>query len=132
MRHSRAFLKVRFGDIILAAVTLAVSVSLIVLFAVRPAPADPVAVVIQRNAEVARIRLNEVASPYTIRLDGDFENVITVEKGRIRYEVSDCPDKVCVHTGWLSRDGDVAACLPNQSYIKVTGGQDNGVDIVAN
>ena len=49
------------------------------------------------------------------------ENVVfhTSGDGRIRFEKSDCPDKVCVHSGWLRRSGEVAACLPNGFVLKI-------------
>ena len=59
---------------------------------------------------------------------------LRVEDGRIRFEESGCPDKVCVHTGWLSRSGQTAACLPAGVILRVegdTGDEDADVDIVA-
>ncbi len=45
---------------------------------------------------------------------------LLVEDHKIRFLSSDCPDKVCVHTGWLAYDYDVAACLPNQVTVYIT------------
>ncbi|MGI6039907.1 MAG: NusG domain II-containing protein [Clostridiales bacterium] len=39
--------------------------------------------------------------------------------GSIRFESSDCPDKVCVNTGSLSLIGESAACLPNGVLVKI-------------
>ena len=49
------------------------------------------------------------------------ENVVfyTNGNGRIRFERSDCPDKVCVNYGWLWRSGETAACLPNGFVLKI-------------
>jgi len=49
--------------------------------------------------------------------------------GAIAFESSDCPDKVCVHTGRLRRAGQTAACLPNGLLLKIAGGAD-GPDAV--
>ena len=38
----------------------------------------------------------------------------------IRFLESDCPDKVCINTGFLKNDLDVACCLPNQTAIFIT------------
>ncbi len=38
----------------------------------------------------------------------------------IRFLESDCPDKVCINTGFLKNDLDVACCLPNQTAVLVT------------
>ena len=37
----------------------------------------------------------------------------------ISFTESDCPDKVCIKTGKLYKTGQIAACLPNQIYIKI-------------
>ncbi len=46
------------------------------------------------------------------------------------FEHSDCPDKVCIETGKLSVSGQWAACLPNETVLKIL--KDNGdVDTVS-
>ncbi|HPQ48071.1 MAG TPA: NusG domain II-containing protein [Clostridia bacterium] len=39
--------------------------------------------------------------------------------GTIRFEESDCPDKVCINAGALSIPGQFAACLPNGVILKI-------------
>lgn len=39
--------------------------------------------------------------------------------GSIRFEKSDCPDKICIHTGQIHTIGETAACLPNGVLIKI-------------
>lgn len=41
------------------------------------------------------------------------------EDGNIRFEESDCPDKVCINTGKLNKAGQYAACLPNGIVLKI-------------
>lgn len=43
---------------------------------------------------------------------------------------SDCPDKVCINTGKLSVSGEWAACLPNETVLKIVKG-DRKVDTVS-
>ncbi|MDO4848079.1 MAG: NusG domain II-containing protein [Clostridiaceae bacterium] len=65
----------------------------------------------------------------TVPLDKDDEITlengvrIIVSDGKIGFSESDCPDLVCVHTGMLSKAGDVAACVPNKTVISVSGGE---------
>jgi hypothetical protein len=65
----------------------------------------------------------------TVSLDKDDEITlengvkIIVSDGKIGFTESDCPDLVCVHTGMLSKAGDVAACVPNKTVISVSGGE---------
>lgn len=53
--------------------------------------------------------------------------------GSIRFEESDCPDKICVKTGKLNSVGETAACLPNEIFIKiipVKNRSDNDIDMI--
>jgi len=38
---------------------------------------------------------------------------------KIRFKSSSCPDKICINSGWLSRDMDIAVCMPNRTSVVV-------------
>lgn len=44
------------------------------------------------------------------------KNIIEIKDGRIRMKSADCPDKVCVNSGWL--DSLPIVCLPNKLVIE--------------
>jgi len=88
-----------------------------------------VAVIKQGDRVIRRINLEKVGNAERIVVSGDYRDTILVEKGRIRFEDADCPDHVCVRTGWLSEKGDTAVCIPNRTMIKITG-EKSKVDIV--
>ena len=46
-------------------------------------------------------------------------NLIRVEDGAVMVVQADCPDKVCVHTGPISQEGEVIACLPHGVIIYI-------------
>lgn len=46
---------------------------------------------------------------------------IRVFDGQVRFIDSPCPNKLCVHTGWLSQGGENATCLPNRVSIQILG-----------
>ena len=56
--------------------------------------------------------------------------VIEISGGRARVAAADCPDQVCVQTGWLEKNGQVAVCVPNRLVLEIENGQDDGVDIL--
>ena len=58
------------------------------------------------------------------------ELTLEVTDGRIRFRQSGCPDKICVHSGWLSKRGQTAACLPAGVSVRIEGG-DGELDAVA-
>ncbi|HHV29042.1 NusG domain II-containing protein [Acetivibrio mesophilus] len=91
--------------------------------------ARKIAVIIKDNQEIKRIDIDAVSEPMEITVLGEYNDIVLVEKGRIRFKEADCPDKVCVNTGWLTEKGDMAVCLPNKTMIKIEG-QSDDVDIV--
>ena len=69
------------------------------------------------------------ASYLGIAEDG-FANVIVVENGRVCVKEANCPDKICVRTGWIQYDGQMIVCLPHKLIVTVVGGAD-GTDAMA-
>lgn len=92
---------------------------------------EPVqAVLYSGGLEIDRILLSDVNEPYTLTLGEHPQATVRVEKGRIRYLSADCPDGLCVKSGWLSRPGDTAACLPARTVIAIEGiRKKGGVDV---
>jgi len=78
-----------------------------------------IAVITRDGKLIERIDLNQVKEPRQIILPGKYHEIIEVEKGRIRFQQADCPDKICVNTGWLEEPGDVAVCMPNRAVVKI-------------
>ena len=76
------------------------------------------AVVSQGREEIDRIDLNAEGEAREIQLPG-VNVTLQAEKGRIRFLKSDCPDQICVKTGWLTEGGHMAACLPNRSVVVI-------------
>lgn len=56
--------------------------------------------------------------------------IIEIKDNKVRFKHSDCPDKICINTGWLSQPGQTAVCLPNKMsvIIKAEGNDENNVD----
>ncbi len=79
------------------------------------------AVIYCEGAPFRRVDLSTVKEAYTIWLDAQGV-VLKVEPGAIGYESSNCPDKLCVRTGRLTRPGDTAACLPSKTVVVLEGG----------
>lgn len=50
---------------------------------------------------------------------------------KVRFMKSDCPDKVCVQTGFISKSGQIAACIPAKVLVRITGtSKANDIDII--
>lgn len=51
--------------------------------------------------------------------------------GKVRFVKSDCPDKVCVQTGFISKSGQIAACIPAKVLVRITGtSKTNDIDVI--
>jgi hypothetical protein len=62
---------------------------------------------------------------------GDFHYRFEWEEGMIRFAQADCPDRVCVQTGWVGKRGSIAACVPGGLILKAVGQADpSGTDQV--
>ena len=44
---------------------------------------------------------------------------LQVEDGKIRFVQSPCDGKQCIHQGWISHGGELAACLPNKVSVQI-------------
>lgn len=76
---------------------------------------------IYRDGQLLRsIDLSAVSSSYTFRLEGtDGYNEIEVRHGSIGIISADCPDKLCVHQGFISSSALPITCLPNRLVIRL-------------
>lgn len=59
------------------------------------------------------------------------DNVVEIANGEARVKKADCPNQMCVHTGWISRPGQMAVCTPNKFNMVVKGKNNKEVDAVS-
>jgi hypothetical protein len=57
--------------------------------------------------------------------DGEFSRLpgitFEVKNGAAAFTSSDCPDKICVNTGFINSPGQMAVCMPNRVSLTITG-----------
>lgn len=116
------------GDLIIAVLTVAIALSGLYFFYLRP-PAQPEARII--------IQVDGV-DKYTFPLyqDGRNEDIeiqghqgitlVHLAEDRVWVVDSACPDKICVKTGWTNSTGKPIACLPNRVIVKIKGDAGEG------
>ncbi|AOM84019.1 NusG domain II-containing protein [Salisediminibacterium beveridgei] len=81
---------------------------------------DPLMAKIEQNGSVTHeIDLTTISEEERIALENDLNVIIEVQPGQIRFQHSDCPDNICVNTGWLTREGHNAVCLPARTVVSV-------------
>lgn len=77
------------------------------------------AVISQKGEVLYEIDLASVKTPYTIEIEGRYLNIVEVDHNRICVRHADCPDQVCVDTGWIEDGSRPIVCLPNQLVIEI-------------
>ena len=112
----------RWGDLLILALVALLALGAVAAGVSSRASEGPVKAQVYQGGKLVRmIDLSTVTEPETFELDGAYHDFITVEPGRIRFVDADCPDKTCVHTGWIHEAGQIAACVPNRVMIKLVG-----------
>ncbi len=48
-------------------------------------------------------------------------NVAVIENEEITISKADCPDEICVQTGFIGKPGQSITCLPHKLYIQIIG-----------
>ncbi|MCL2057159.1 MAG: NusG domain II-containing protein [Oscillospiraceae bacterium] len=114
---------IKRADIIILIILLAGAAVYIAAMANRRESAVVCRVIYNRET-AAMLSLDENRSFTFADLPVRFE----VRDGRIAFVQSDCPDQICVDTGFIGTPGQSAACLPNGVILVVEGA--GGVDAV--
>lgn len=61
---------------------------------------------------------------------GSSSNTVEIKDGKIRVAQAECPDKTCVHSGYLHSSAMPIVCLPNRLVIRFAD-DSGGVDAIA-
>ena len=95
-----------------------------------------IADIYQNGQLVQSITLDTVEESYTFTITGEngCYNEIEVRPGGIGILSADCPDKLCVHQGFISTSLLPITCLPNHLVIQIrvtdSSDGDSALDIV--
>ncbi|MBR3173324.1 MAG: NusG domain II-containing protein [Eubacterium sp.] len=58
-------------------------------------------------------------------------NLLIIKNERARILDADCPNKICVNKGYISKNGESIICLPHHVVVTVESSEDKNVDAVA-
>lgn len=86
--------------------------------------------ILQDGKVIRTIDLENVDAPYEFEVSSENGgyNIIRVEKGKIAVTEASCPDKVCVHQGFIDNGSVPIVCLPNKLSVVII--SDNDLDAV--
>ena len=119
-------LRFRVGDAIVIAVVLLASCLLAFAFLLPHSAETPTVEIYQNGALLYTLPLD---ADTRLSVDGDYQNTVVIENGRVYVESATCPGADCVHTGAIDRTGQSLVCLPNRLEIRLVGQSD--VDMIA-
>ena len=112
-------------DVILIAAVLIIAAVLFLV--VELTKKDGAGVIVKVDGkQVAEYSLSENA---TYELNGG-TNILVIENGKAFLKDANCPDKLCVHQGKISRTGEVITCLPNKLTVTVYGAEES-LDLIS-
>lgn len=80
-----------------------------------------------KNGGGVTVRVDgEIIAVYSFADEGKYElnggtNILVIEDGKAYLIDADCPDKLCVKQGRISREGQTITCLPNKLTVTVYG-----------
>lgn len=107
-------------ELILIAVILLAALLFLLINRVRHSePAAIVEIAIDGNT-VERLELSR-DQEYTVQNPSGGTNRLIIQDGEAWVEEASCPDKICVHQGKISRDGEMIVCLPNRMTARISG-----------
>ena len=111
------------GDKILIFVVIIVNVFILVVINQSLFSYEEKYISIQVNwEEIKTILFSDDLIGKTIPIKTEYGyNLIEIGDGKVRVVEADCPDKLDVKQGYISKVGEVIVCLPNRLVIEIKG-----------
>ena len=110
------------GDLVLIVVLLLIGVGAFVYNQVvlpKRAPGNKVLIEIEGKV-VRELDMARDAAPIRFETEHGY-NIVEIRDGQVRVSDADCPDQICVHTGWRRHVGQVIVCLPHYFVVRIMG-----------
>ena len=93
-----------------------VSAAVLMIIYIVKAPGST-AVITADGKEIYRTELSGSSREFELAAaDGA---VFEINDGSIRIKSNDCPDKICVHTGFISEEGETIVCMPKKLIVTI-------------
>ena len=115
-------------DFIIIAVIVLVAFIALAMIKFFPKSTADTAVIKYDGKVVKEVSLN-VDTEFSLKEDPTVK--FKVQNGKISFIDATCPDKICQNTGFISKTGQSAVCLPKKTVLQLKGSE-NEIDVVAN
>ena len=105
-------------------IIIAVIISVVALVSQFNSKTDELSCVVRVGGEVVRtVPLSQVNETEYFEVEGEFPVTVVMTNDFVYVESASCPDKLCEHTGKISRASQSIVCLP--AKVSVTLESDN-------
>lgn len=114
--------------LIISAILLSFTPTVLTTFFISSQKTAQKIAVIKINGEIVdRYVLSDNTPPQEIYYtpNPDQYNIVEINGNRIRIKEDNSPDQIGVRTGWISRTGQLAICLPHQFIIEIINTEEN-------
>jgi hypothetical protein len=119
-------LPVKIPDAVI--VFIATGITIFSAYAAYIKPEKPASVLIRANG---REWIYQIDAEETVKINGPLgDTIIRIRDNHAWVESSPCENQNCMAAGFIARQGQWAACLPNNVLIMILGNRDEGVDAV--
>ena len=110
--------KIKFADILLILLFLATIIYFSLnFFTKNKSPAKQVVIESGKNIWYYQLDKNK-----ELKIEGNLgKSTIKIEDGFVFFENSPCPNKLCVQSSAITKNGDWIACLPNGVFVRIEG-----------
>jgi hypothetical protein len=58
-------------------------------------------------------------------------NIIKVHDNGVEMLDANCPDKICVRTGFIDKAGSTIVCLPHKIYVEIISNREDEIDEIS-
>lgn len=55
-------------------------------------------------------------------------NKVQIRNGKVSITEADCPDKICIKAGEISKSGEILVCLPHKLIVEIKGENEKDID----
>ncbi len=105
-------------------------ISLIAVLLIAASSAILIMGTLSKSGAAVRVSVNGAAvAEYPLSQSGEYSladggNILVIKDGEAYISSADCPDRLCVSMGRISRTGERITCLPNRVIVEIVGESD--------
>ena len=114
--------KIKFADILLILLFVVTIIYFSLNFFVKnKSPVKQVIIEYGKNIWYYQLDKNK-----ELKIEGNLgKSTIKIEDGFVFFENSPCPNKLCVQSSAITKNGEWIACLPNGVFVRIEGEDEN-------